>query len=379
MMRRLGRQRFDILLLVAILALVGIGTVMIYSSSSIIAQERYQDGYYFIRRHLVMVLIGLMVMTAAAKIPVTFWRAMAYPGVIGTFILLSLLFVPGIGMKVGGALRWMKVGGFSFHVSEVAKGALILFFAHYLAKKRAHAKEITRFMLVPLCVTGITVTLIALQPDFGTAVIIVAVVLAMFFLAGSRLINIAGVMAAAIPIGVLMVIRESYRLKRWLAFCNPWEDPLNSGFQIIQSFIAFGSGGAFGTGLGKGMQKLFYLPEPHTDFILPVIAEEGGFVCVAIVISLYVLVVIRGFVIALRSDDFFGGLLVTGLTTLIAIEAVINMAGVMGLMPTKGLVLPFVSYGGTSLVVSMGAVGVMLNISAANEKEPVINGNVVEA
>jgi cell division protein FtsW len=192
----------------------------------------------------------------------------------------------------------------------------------------------------------------------------ITVLMIMLYMAGSRMLYLAGLAAVSIPVGVIVIMREGYRMKRLMAFLDPWGDPGNSGFQIIQSFIAFGSGGAFGVGLGNSMQKLFYLPEPHTDFIISVIGEEGGFLWVSIVIVLFAILVFRGFMISFRSSDVFATLLSAGLTTVIALEVSINVAGVMGLIPTKGLALPFLSYGGTSLIMSMASVGILLNISS---------------
>jgi cell division protein FtsW len=304
-------------------------------------------------------------MVFLSKLPYPIWKSMAYPGILVSLMLLILLIVvPGLGAKAGGATRWLRVGSLSFQVSEAVKVALVIFMAYYMTKKAAHVKEFIRIALVPLSITAVIVALILLQPDFGTAVIVLTVVMFMYFIAGGRIIHLAGLAAAALPIAFALLVRESYRLERLMAFRNPWKDPSDTGFQIIQSFISFGSGGTFGVGLGNSMQKLYYLPEPHTDFILSVIAEEGGFIGVAIVISLFIVLILRGFWISFKAPETFGTLLAVGLTVLLALEGFINMAAVMGLIPTKGLALPFLSYGGTSLIMSMAAVGILLNISS---------------
>ena len=364
----LTRGRPDIALFIVTIVLVVIGTVMIYSSSSIIAMERYGDGYHYIKKQILFVLLGLVVMTGISRFPYRYWKKAAYPGVLISIVLLFLVIIPGFGVKAGGATRWLRVGYLSFQVSELVKIVLVIFLAHYLAKKIGHIKEFSRVFVVPLVIMLIIVGLVLCQPDFGAAAIIVVVFVLMFYLAGSRIMYLAGFVAAVIPVGVALIVHESYRMQRLMSFLNPWEDPANTGFQIIQSFISFGSGGAFGVGLGNGMQKLFYLPEPHTDFILSVIAEEGGFVGVVIVIALFCILVFRGFSISFNCADLFGMLLASGLTTVIALEAFINMAAVMGLIPTKGLVLPFLSYGGTSLMMCMVAVGILLNISSRQEQ-----------
>jgi len=373
----MGRQssiaggRPDIILFVVTIILVVVGTVMIYSSSSIIALEKYGDGYHYIKKQIVFVLLGLGVMIGTSRVPYRYWRNAAYPLVFTAMALLALLMVPGIGTTVGGATRWLRSGGVSFQVSELVKIALVIFLAHYLTKKIAHIKEFLRVFLLPLVVLMIILGLVLWQPDFGAAVIMVMVFMLMFYLAGSRITYLAGLAAMAIPAGVVLIMQESYRMRRLLSFLNPWEDPTRTGFQIIQSFISFGSGGTFGVGLGNSMQKLFYLPEPHTDFILSVIAEEGGFIGVVIVVVLFSILVFRGFVISFHCKDIFGMLLSSGLTAVIALEAFINMAAVMGLVPTKGLVLPFLSYGGTSLMMCMMGIGILLNISSHQGQEEV--------
>ena len=364
----LTRNRPDIALLIVTIILVVIGTVMIYSSSSIIAMEKYGDGYHYIKKQILFVLIGFGVMTGASRLPYRYWKKAAYPGVLISIALLSLVLIPGFGLKAGGATRWLRTGYMSFQVSELVKIMLVIFLSHYFAKKIGHIKEFSRVFVIPLVIMMAIVGLVLCQPDFGAAVIMVVVFMLMLYLAGSRIVYLAGLVAAVIPVGVVLILHESYRMQRLMSFLNPWEDPSNTGFQIIQSFISFGSGGAFGVGLGNGMQKLFYLPEPHTDFILSVIAEEGGFVGVVIIIVLFCILVFRGFAISFNCADLFGMLLASGLTTVIALEAFINMAAVMGLVPTKGLVLPFLSYGGTSLMMCMMLIGILLNISSCREQ-----------
>jgi len=361
---RTKRKKPDIILPIVTLLLVTIGTVMIYSSSSIIASEKFLDEYYFLKRHILFVFLGLAAMVILSKFPYHYWKKFAYAGVLLSIILLSLLFVPGWGVKAGGATRWLKMGGVTFQVTEVVKVALVIFLAHYITKKIGHVKIFPRIFIVPLIVTALIVSLTLFQPDFGTSVIIVMVSMLMFYLAGSRVLHLSMLASLFIPVAVMLVLNESYRLQRWLSFIDPWKDPADSGFHIIQSFLSFGSGGTFGVGIGNGMQKLFYLPEPHTDFILSVIAEEGGFVGVSIIVILFAILIVRGFMISFNSPDLFGTLLSAGLTIILVLEAFVNMAAVMGLIPTKGLVLPFLSYGGTSLLMSMIAIGIILNISS---------------
>lgn len=361
----------DAILLFTTLVLVCVGTVMVYSSSSLMAADRFGDQYYFLKKQILFVFMGLGAMMTVARFPYRFWKKLAYPGVVLSCVLLVLLAVPGVGTTVGGATRWLKAGSFTFQVSEVVKVAVVIFMAHYLTKKSQYLKEFCRIFLVPLILTALIVAMILAQPDFGTAVIIMMTVFFMFFVAGGRIVHLAGLAAASIPVVVFLVLLESYRLQRIMSFRSPWDDPTRSGYQIIQSFISFGSGGTFGVGLGNSMQKLFYLPEPHTDFILAVLAEEGGFIAVASVIALFALLLARGFMIAFRADSVFGTLLAAGLTTLLALQGFVNMSVVMGLVPTKGLALPFLSYGGTSLIMSMVSVGILINISSYQTESPV--------
>ena len=353
----------DIILLLVTLILVTVGTAMIYSSSSIIALEKFKDGQYFLKKQIFFVILGLISMVLLTKIDYTTWKKAAYPGIILSLILLMLLFIPHVGLNRGGATRWLNLGVFSFQVSEMVKIAMVVFLAHLLARKAHLLKKFSRGVLIPSAITAVVISLILLEPDFGTAVIIASILILMLCLAGSRITHLMFLAAAFIPVGVWLIFHKGYRLARLTVFLDPWKDAGNSGFQIIQSLISFGSGGAFGVGIGDGMQKLFYLPQPHTDFILSIIAEESGFIGVSMVIILFSIFVFRGFMIAMKAPDLFGTLLAAGLTMVIAMESFINIAGVMGLIPLKGLALPFLSYGGSSFVMSMIAVGILLNIS----------------
>lgn len=357
-------ERPDVMILVITLILVTIGTAMIYSSSSILAMERFKDAQFFLKRQVIYVAIGMGAMLLMTKLDYHRLKKLAYPGIFLSVILLLLIFVPHLGIKAGGARRWLNFGFVSFQVTELAKVCIVLFLAHFLTRKANYLKTFSRGVLIPLMVTFVFVILIAWQPDFGATVMIAMILMLMLFLAGCRVIHLAGLTALLIPAAVWMIMFKSYRLDRLKVFLNPWNDPSNKGFQIIQSLLSFGSGGTFGVGIGDGMQKLFYLPEPHTDFILSVIAEESGFVGVAMIIFLFAVLIVRGFMVAFRAPDLFGTLLAAGLTMVLAMGAFINIAGVMGLIPLKGLTLPFLSYGGTSLVMSLATVGILLNISS---------------
>jgi len=357
-------KRLDIILLLVTLILITIGTVMIYSSSSILAMKRFNDGQFFLKKQIFFVLLGLGIMVLMTKIPYDQLKKFAYPGILVSVVLLILLLIPHVGIRAGGATRWLKLGVFSFQVTEVVKVSVVLFLAHFLTKKSGQITDFKRAVLIPLLVILLIVGLIILEPDFGTAVIITVIMMLMFYLSGCRILHLAGIVALFAPAGIFLLLHKSYRLARLTTFLDPWKDPQRSGFQIIQSLLSFGSGGTFGVGIGDGMQKLFYLPEPHTDFILSIIAEESGFIGVVIVLFLFAVLIIKGFMISYKAPDLFSTLLAAGLTMVIALEAFINIAGVMGLIPLKGLALPFVSYGGTSLIMSLTTVGILLNISA---------------
>lgn len=356
--------RPDFVLLVLTLVLVSFGTVMIYSSSSIIALDRFKDGQFFLKKQLLFFLFGLIVMLVMQKVPYDYCQKVAYPLFIFSFILLVLVLIPHVGVKVGGARRWLQLWRFTVQPVEIAKVAIIIYLASYLAKKQHQSLDFIHGIVIPMAPIIPLVVLILLQPDLGTSIIIIVLSLSMLFLGGIKLRYIFSVFLLALPAVIWLLVSKSYRLNRLRVFLDPWQDPRNSGFQIIQSLISFGSGGTFGVGVGDGMQKLFYLPEPHTDFILSVIAEESGFVGVITVIILFAILIYRGLMIAFKSRDRFASLLAAGLTILIGTEAIVNIAGVMGLIPLKGLALPFLSYGGSSLIMSMLAMGILLSISS---------------
>lgn len=361
---RSADKKLDTTLLLVTLILVTIGTVMVYSSSSIIALKRYNDAQYFLKKQFFFVLLGLAAMVFMTKIPYQYLRKWAFPGIILSLFLLVLLLIPHVGIRVGGATRWLKVGIFSFQVTELVKVTTVVFLAHLITKRISAIGDFKKGILVPLSITMLIVGLIVLEPDFGTAVIITTIMILMLYLSGCRIVHLAGLVALFSPVAVLLIYQKSYRLERLISYLNPWKDPQKSGFQIIQSLLSFGSGGTFGVGIGDGMQKLFYLPEPHTDFILSIIAEESGFFGVALIIVLFSIFILRGFLISFRAPDLFSSLLAAGLTMIISLEAFINIAGVMGLIPLKGLALPFISYGGSSLIMSLTTVGILLNISS---------------
>jgi cell division protein FtsW len=357
------RVHFDSWLLFCVILLVGIGVIMTYSASAVLAKERYGDSLYFLKRMLIFASLGFAGMTVAMKFSYLRMRMLVYPLLIISLGLMALVFVPGIGRTIGGATRWIRLGSVTFQPSEAAKIAMIIFLAYSLEKKSKSIRSFTVGFVPHVVFMGVVSVFVLYQRDFGTAATIAAITWMMMYVAGVRTPYLLGMIGAVLPIAVYLISQTDYRKQRILTFLNPWDDQYGSGFQMIQSFVAFNQGGLFGRGLGQGRQKLFYLPEAHTDFIFSVIGEELGLVGALLVISFFGFFCYRGLRIALAAPDLFGRYLAIGCTLLIGLEAILNMGVVMGLLPTKGLTLPFISYGGSSLVTSLMAVGILLNIS----------------
>jgi cell division protein FtsW len=344
-------------------ALLAIGITMVLSTSYLYAQERFGDGTYFFRKQFIAAGIGLGALFITALIPPAAYRRFAYPLLGVVLLLLTMLLTPGIGVVRGGARRWIGVGGFVFQPAELAKLSLVLYLAHSLAKKSDKITTFSIGVLPHLVVGGIFLGLIVMEPDLGTAVTLGLLLFLMLFVAGARPSHLALIGLAALPVVAFAVMGKEYRMRRLLSFLDPWADASNSGFQIIQSYIAFGSGQLWGRGLGESRQKLFYLPEAHTDFIFSVIGEEMGLLGALAVLALFAVIIMRGLRLAGRIEDPFSQHLAFGLTTLLALQALIHMGVVMGLMPTKGLVLPFISYGGSAMVINLIEAGMLLSLS----------------
>ena len=361
-------RRMDPVLLFCTLGLAGIGIVMVYSASFPVGTERMGDPFHFLKKQAIAGALGIGLLLLAARMNYRCWQGLAIPLLLGSIVCLFLVFVPGLRQQIGGAFRWLKIGPFSFQPAELAKLALVIYLARWLTRKEGRMDNFTAGFLPPVIVAGILFILVFLQPDFGTGVLFVAVVFLMLFAGGTRLRFLGVAFLAALPVLAYLAFRANYRIGRFLAFWDPWKDPGGTGFQIIQSFLAFGAGKISGVGLGEGKQKLFYLPEIHTDFILSIIGEELGLIGVALIIILFLALIIRGFQSCLRAPDLFGTYLALGVTTLISIQTLLNMGVVMGLLPTKGSTLPFISYGGTSLMINLMAVGILLNVHSQGGK-----------
>ena len=359
-MQRVAADR-TLLAVTMILALVGL--VMVFSASAIVAGNRFQDPGFYLKRQVAWLALGVLLMHLASRIDYTFWKKLSIPILACTLVLLVMVLVPSFGMSAKGARRWLPLGPLSVQPAEMVKLVAVMYMAAYLSKK---ADRITSFrdgLLPALIVIGLLSGLVLLEPDLGTVVVLGLVTVGMCFLAGARLFHLIALGVCAIPAALALVLGSSYRRQRLMTFLAPWKDPSDSGFQITQSFLAFGSGGPFGVGLGEGKQKLYFLPEAHTDFVLALIGEELGLIGTTTVILLFAFFVWRGVQIAARARVTFGRYLGMGITLLIGVQALVNAAVVTGLLPTKGLTLPFVSYGGSSLVVSLVGVGILLSIS----------------
>jgi len=363
-----GTRRFDFILLMVALALVGGGIVMVYSTSAIIAGDRFGDPYYFLKRQALYAGVGFLLMIVMMFFPYGILKRFAYPIFILSVLLLIAVLIPGIGHRAGGAMRWLKIGGFTFQPSEFAKLGLIIFLAYLLTKKEERIRSFSFSFLPTILLSGLVIGLVLKEPDFGAALFLTAMVLILLFISGARVIYIAGSFLLAAPVAYVLLMNAEYRYKRLISFIRPWEDPTGTSFQIIQSFLSFGSGGLFGLGLGEGRQKLFFLPAPHTDFIFSIIGEELGLMGAMAVVVLFFILAFRGVQTGISIPDKFGSYLALGITLMISLQAVINMAVVLGLLPTKGLTLPFVSYGGTSLIANFIGLGILLHLSTHAER-----------
>lgn len=344
-------------------ALLSIGVVMVYSASAIVAADRFNDPYFFLKKQLFWALLGAGCLWLMLRLDYRRLEGWVLPLLALAGGLLVLVLIPPIGQAINGTRRWIRLGPVSFQPAELAKLALVVYLAAFLAKKRDALGDFRQGLLPPLAVAGALAALVLAQPDLGNCLTLMALTFALLFLAGGRVAHLGLVLAPAVPLLALAIWAAPYRLRRITAFVDPWADPRGSGFQIIQSWLAFGNGGLLGQGIGASKQKLFYLPESHTDFIFAIIGEELGFVGAAAIVGLFVVLIWRGLRIGLRAPDPFGAYLALGITVLIATQTLVNLGVVTGMLPTKGLPLPFLSFGGSALLVTMLSTGVLLNIS----------------
>lgn len=367
-------RKYDKWMLLVTALLIGFGALMIYSSTSVItpvlAKKKISEFYYF-KRHLFTIVIGFCFLVFAYfKLKPSYTKRIAVPLLIFSSVLLILVFLPGIGVTAGGARRWIRLWPSTFQPSELVKLSMVIFLAKYMSMPDYKTDSFVSF-IKPVLIMALFQLAILKQPDFGAAMSLAFLTFAMLFLSGIRIRYLASLLVLAVPV-IIKLAMEPYRLKRITSFLDPWKDPQGCGFQLVQSFIALGSGGLTGVGLGSSKQKLSYLPESHTDFIFSIIGEEFGLIGVLFVITLFLILFIKGISIANRAKDSFVYYLTVGLSMMIALQALINFAVATGLVPTKGLPLPFVSYGGSSLLVNMTAIGMLLNISKGEESQPLV-------
>ncbi len=359
---------YDVTLLFPVLFLVGIGIVMVYSSSSALAMKKYGNDYYFLEKQLYFAMAGIIALVICRYIPFRVYHYLAYVFLSLAIILLIAVQFSGIAYSAGGAQRWLRVMGVSFQPSEFARFAMIIYLAYSLQKKRDNIRVFSIGFMPHVVVLALLAVLILMQPDFGSVAILCALTWIMLFAGGVKFLHLLSGLLVILPAGYYVLFSSAYRIKRLMSYLDPWQYPANEGYQIIHSLMAFGTGGIWGSGIGKGYQKLFYLPEPHTDFIFSVIGEELGLWGVLIILLLYLLLLWRGIIIAKNTEDLFGSLLALGLTIAIGLQVSVNMGVTLGLLPTKGLTLPFLSYGGSSLLVNMACIGILMNVGAIKTK-----------
>ncbi len=344
------------------------GIVMIFSASSVSALNKHGDSFYYFKRQIISAIIGLIFLIFLANND--YHRLSRWSGILilGSLILLVLVVIPGIGRIVGGARRWIELGFLTLQPSELVKLVLVIFTADLLARRKEQVRELPK-LLVPLFpILILACILVMVQPDLGTAFTIFITVFVLIFLASAKGVHIFGIGVSGILIIGLLILSEEYRLQRFLSFLNPWENPRGSGFHIIQSLIAFGSGGISGMGLGMSRQKFFYLPAAHTDFIFAIIAEELGLAGSLFVVFIFAFITFIGIRIALKAKDQFGTLLGAGIVTTIATQALVNMGAVTGIIPITGIPLPLISFGGSSLMVTLSGIGILLNIACQEKR-----------
>ncbi|MGG3497717.1 stage V sporulation protein E [Peribacillus simplex] len=359
----LKKSNPDLILIIVTLSLLTVGLIMVYSASAIWATYKFDDSFYFAKRQLLFACVGVIAMFFIMNVDYWTWRTWAKILIIICFIMLLAVLVPGIGMERNGSRSWIGVGAFSVQPSEFMKLAMIAFLAKFLSERQKLITSFKKGMLPSLGLVFLAFGLIMLQPDLGTGTVMVGTCIVMIFISGAKISHFVGLGLIGVVGFIGLILSAPYRIKRITSFLDPWEDPLGSGFQMIQSFYAIGPGGLFGLGLGQSRQKFFYLPEPQTDFIFAILSEELGFIGGSLVILLFALMLWRGIRIALGAPDLYGSLVAVGIIAMVAIQVMINIGVVTGLMPVTGITLPLLSYGGSSLTLMLMAIGVLLNIS----------------
>lgn len=362
----------DFLLLFLTIALVGFGIVMVFSSSSIQAYWNEQDAWFFAKRQIMWSILGFFAMLVAMNIPYTFYRRIYVLVGVGSLIFMLLVFVPGLGHTANGATGWIKIGGQTLQPAEFAKLGLIIYLAAVISRKGERIRNFSHGLIPLLIIIFLFMIIIILQNDFGTAVILMGTAFLVLFSGGASVMQVLGLLLCTSPFFLMFIFKESYRINRITSFLDPWKDPSYTGYHLIQSLYAIAHGRITGVGLGQSIQKYHYLPYPQNDFIFAVIAEELGFIGCVIFLLVYLLLLWRALIISLKTKDAFASLVGVGIVSAIAIQALINLGGVTGSIPITGVPLPFVSYGGSSLLVTMTGIGIILGISREvnrNERE----------
>lgn len=356
-----ARSTPDFLIIFSTLAILSIGILMVYSASAIISFHKFGDYFFYVKRQLLFAGLGIMIMFGIMNVDYWVWRKWAKAGLIICFVLLVLVLF--IGDVRNGSKSWIGFGAFSIQPSEFIKIWMIIFLAKYLSENQKKIVSFTRGMVPSLSLVFLAFGLIMLQPDLGTGTVMVGTSIVMIYIAGARMLHLSGLAMLGVLGFAGLVAAAPYRIARITSFLDPWQDPLGSGFQIIQSLYAIGPGGLLGLGLGMSRQKFYYLPEPQTDFIFAILAEELGFIGGVTILLLFTLLLWRGMRVAITAPDLFGSLLAAGIVGMIAIQVVINIGVVTGMFPVTGITLPFLSYGGSSLTLMLVAIGILLNIS----------------
>jgi cell division protein FtsW len=364
---KLQRGPIDPWLLVAAVLLLLVGEVMVFNTTYFYAFERFGQPFRFVWKHQIAIVLGAAGLFLAATVPSTVYRRFAYPALLVAFLGLLLVFIPGVAH--GNVRRWIALGPLNFQPSELAKGAIALYLAHSLTRKSERITDFVSGVLPHLIVVGLAVALIVLEPDLGGAAVICLLLLALLFVCGARRKHLATLLSCGVFLFILGIVAAPYRMNRIISFWNPQANKQTTSYQLNQSIIAVGAGGLTGVGLGESRQKMFFLPEAHTDFIFAVVGEETGLVGTIAVLALFALLGARGLRVAARHPRQFGRLLALGCTFLLVGQAVLNMAVVLGLLPTKGLPLPFVSYGGSALIMAMVYTGILLSLSRESWRE----------
>jgi cell division protein FtsW len=351
-----------------VLALLGFSVLMVYSTSLSVAEVRYHDSLRIISHWLLYIPLGLVIMWWLSRVEVMWWSAISLPILGVAMLLMVAVLIPGLGREINGAQRWFSLFGLSLQPVELLKPAVILYMAYYMGSFPDRLKQFSTGLAPMLMVLVIALALLLLQPDFGSVVLLAAVCMGMWFVGGVPIWHLAALLLAMLPLAAIAMITEPYRMQRLTSFLDPWHDPYGSGYQLIQSMIAFGTGGLFGTGVGQGVQKLFYLPEVFTDFISASIAEELGLMGTLAVIIVFAVLLGRGIWLALQCENMFQRLLILGCTLIIGMALIINLGAAMGILPTKGMPMPFVSYGGSALIGECILIGLILSVQRHRPK-----------